>query len=333
MRAVRLDEVGPPENLKVVERPVPEVGPDDILIKVELAGLIYGDAEARRGTYFSKTLLPWYPGREAAGYIAAVGANVTGWTPGDRVMALVLSLGCCAEYVLASTRPQTLPNGYKIPPADIIALPETVSFAQGLVYLVNFRLAHLLFHGSSKVPAGAAILVQGASGGMGSMVTQLAKAHGCTVFATCRRGIEEDYLRSLGADQVINVTQEDYVARVLDQTGGTGVGYVFNGVGGDTLNSDVEVLAPFGELQAYGYVAGKKPFDVFRVSKCIALKTFAADDFFRTPMVPAATAAMHAWFAEGRADQAAMVLPLDEVAEANRLLVRGDVLGKIALQP
>jgi NADPH:quinone reductase len=332
MRAVRLDEVGPPENLKIVETPIPEVGPDDILIKVEMAGLIYGDAEARRGTYFSKTLVPWFPGREAGGYIAAVGADVTGWSPGDRVIALVLSLGCCAEYVLASTKPQTLPNGYKIPPADIIALPDDVSFAQGLVYLVNFRLAHLLFHGSSKVPSGETVLVQGASGGMGSMVTQLAHAHGCPVIATCRRPAEAAFLERLGADHVINVSETAYVPRVMHITDGRGVSFVFNGVGGDTIQSDVDVMAPFGELQAYGYVAGKKPFDLFRVSKCIALKTFSADDFFKTPMFPAATAAMHEWFRTGPMIEAGIILPLEQVAEANRLLDRGDVLGKIVLR-
>ncbi len=161
---------------------------------------------------------PGFPGREAAGHIEAVGANVTGWKPGDRVIALVLSLGCCAEYVLASTKPQTLPNGYRIPPADIHLLPDNVSFAQGLVYLVNFRLAHLLFHGSSKTPAGETIFVQGASGGMGSMITQLAHAHGCPVIATCRRSAEVEFLKMLGADHVINVSEEDYVPRVLDLT-------------------------------------------------------------------------------------------------------------------
>lgn len=333
MRAVRLDEVGPPENLKLVDKPIPEVGPDDVLIKVELAGLIYGDAEARRGTYFSKTLTPWFPGREAGGFVAAVGANVISFNPGDRVMALILSLGCCAEYVLASTKPQTLPNGYKIPPADIIPLPDNVSFAQGLVYLVNFRLAHLLFHGSSKVPAGATALIQGASGGMGSMLTQLAKAHGCPVIATCRRPVEEAFLAELGADHIINVTDTDYVAKVCEITGGAGVGYVFNGVGGGTLQSDVEVMAPFGELQAYGYVAGKAPFDLFRVAKSIAIKTFAADDFFATPMFPAATAAMYDWFATKPMIEVGAIFPLEQVAEANRLLDRGDLLGKIALRP
>lgn len=332
MQAVRLDEIGPPENLKIVEKPIPEVGPDDVLIRVEMAGLIYGDAEARRGTYFSETKLPWFPGREAAGYIAAVGENVTGHKVGDRIMALVLSGGCCAEYVLASTKPQTLPNGYRIPPADILSLPEPVAFEQGLVYLVNFRLAHLLFHGSSKVPRGETILVHGASGGMGSMISQLAHAHGCTVIGTCRRPQEAAFCESIGVNHAINVSDADYVESVRTLTKGEGVRFVFNGVGGDTLNRDAEIVAPFGEIQAYGYVAGKKPFDVFRVSRCLSLKTFSADDFFRTPMFPAATEAMYEWFRSGKLLAADPVLPLAEVAEANRLLDRGDVIGKVALR-
>jgi len=333
MRAVRLDAVGPAENLKLVEKPIPEPGPDEVLIKVELAGLIFGDIEARRGTYFNETHTPWFPGREAAGYIAAVGANVRAFTAGERVVALVLSLGCCAEYVIASTKPQTLPGNYKVPPADIIKLPDHVSFAQALVYLVNFRLAHLLFHGSSQVPRGTTIVVQGAAGGMGSMITQLAHAHGCPVIATCRRAEEGDYLLRLGATHIVNVTHTDYVASVRDLTDGRGVRFIFNGVGGDTLASDADVTAPFGEIQAYGYVAGKKPFDLFRLKHSIAIKTFSADDFFATPMFPAATAAMHEWFRSGPLLEARVILPLAEVVEANRMLERGEVLGKIALRP
>lgn len=333
MRAVRLDVVGPAENLKIVEKAVPEPGPDEVLIKVELAGLIFGDIEARRGTYFTETRTPWFPGREAAGYIAAVGANVRAFTAGERVVALVLSLGCCAEYVIASTKSQTLPGNYQVPPADIIKLPDHVSFAQAIVYLVNFRLAHLLFHGSSQVPRGTTIVVQGAAGGMGSMITQLAHAHDCPVIATCRRAEEEDYLLQLGATHIVNVTHTDYVTRVRELTDGRGVRFIFNGVGGDTLVADAEVTAPFGEIQAYGYVAGKQPFDLFRLKHSIAIKTFSADDFFATPMFPAATSAMLEWFRTGALLEARMILPLVQVVEANRMLERGEVLGKIALRP
>ena len=245
----------------------------------------------------------------------------------------MLSLGCCAEYVIASTKPQTLPGNYQVPPADIIKLPEHVSFSQALVYLVNFRLAHLLFHGSSKVPRGTTIAVQGAAGGMGSMITQLAHAHDCPVIATCRRSEEERYLLQLGATHVVNVSHTNYVARVRELTDGKGVAFVFNGVGGETLAADADVTAPFGEIQAYGYVAGKTPFDLFSVKHSIAIKTFSADDFFATPMFPAATAAMHQWFRTGKLLEASVILPLEEVAEANRMLERGEVLGKIALRP
>ncbi len=333
MRAARLDAVGPPENVRIVECPTPVPGPGDVLIKVAMAGLIYGDAEARRGTYFGPTPVPWFPGREAAGEIVAAGAGVEDWRPGDRIVALVLSQGCCAEYVLASTEARTLPSGKRILPADMHRLPDNVSFGEALVYLVNFRLAHLLFHGSSRVPPGATVLIHGASGGMGTMMVQLAKAHGCTVIGTCLRPAEAQFLATLGADHVINVTEADYAATVREITGGEGVHFVFNGVGGDTLNTDVEVMAPFGELQAYGYVAGKKPFDVFRIPKTIALKTFAADDFFATPMFPAATEAMHAWFRSRPLLQPGLVLPLSQIAEAMRRLDRGDVPGKIVLQP
>lgn len=333
MRAVRLDEIGAPENLKVVDMPVPEIGADDVLIRVELAGLIYGDTEARRGTYFVETRLPWFPGREAAGVVEAVGANVREHRPGDRVIALVLAGGCCAEFVRASKQAQTLPNGYRIPPSDIITLPDNVSFAQGLPYLVNFRLAYLLFHGSSKVPPGATVLVHGASGGMGSMVVQLAHRHGCRIIATCRTTSEAAFCKKLGADHVIDVTSTDYATEVMRITDGEGAVFSFNSVGGDTLNTDAQVLAPFGEIQAYGYVAGKKPFDVFAINKTISVKTFSADDFLRTSVFAAATAAMHDWFATGRLLEVETILPLAQVAEANRRLEQGEIIGKIALQP
>ena len=89
------------------------------------------------------------------------------------------------------------------------------------------------------------------------MLVQLAHAHGCPVIATCRKPAEAAFVMQLGADHVIDLGNSDYVARVREITNGIGVTKVFNGVGGDTLNTDFDVLAPFGELQAYGYVAGK----------------------------------------------------------------------------
>ncbi len=331
MRIVRLDEVGPPENLKLVEQPVPTPGPGEILIRVALAGMIYGDTEARRGTYFKPTPSPFFPGREVAGEIVAVGPDVTGYQTGDRVLALILAYGCWADYVIAPLKETKAHHGGRIPPSDIVKLEPETGFAEALPYLVNFRLAHMLFHGSSKVPQGATVLVHGGAGGMGSMVIQLAVDHGCTVIATCRGAAEADYCRALGAQHVIDTVSEDYVAATLAACPG-GVPYSFNGVGGDAINRDFDVLAPFGEIQAYGYVAAKTPFDSFRLGKSISLKTFSADDYLKTPMFPAATAAMHEWFRTRTLRGVDVILPLDQVVEANRLLDAGRVTGKIALE-
>ena len=333
MRIVRLDETGPPENLAIVEVPIPVPSRSEVLIRTAFAGIIFGDMEARRGTYFKATKLPFFPGREVAGEIVAVGENVEHLAPGDRVLALVMTGGCWADYVVADTSATIGGDGRTTPASDIVKLPANVSYVDALPYLINFRLAHMLFHGSSRVPTGATVLIHGGSGGMGSMLIQLAREHNCTIITTSRTETEGKYCQDLGADHVILSTQHDYVLGVRQLTGGRGVPFSFNGVGGDTLNRDFDVLTSFGELQAYGYVAGKTPFDAFRLGKTITLKTFSADDYLPTEMFAEATRAMGNWFKNSPLRGIDSVFPLADVVKANRLLDNGGVLGKMALQP
>src|SRR3990172_4124032 len=253
MKAIRLDEIGPPENLKLVEIPIPEIDEKGILIKAECAGLIYADCELRRGTYYLKTALPYFPGREVSGTIERVGANVTDWKPGQRVMALVLSGGCYAEYVHASTRTYTFPNGTTFPAAEVFALPDHVSFSQGLVYLINYRLAHILFHGYIAIPPSASVLVHGAAGGFGSVTTMIARANGNTVIALSRTADEREFCLANGASHSLNINDVDYVDEVKKITGGKGVDYSINGVSGDTLDKDAHAVRTFGEIVIYGY--------------------------------------------------------------------------------
>lgn len=331
MRAIRLDETGPPANLRCIETDRPVLAPDGVLIRVAYAGIIYADAEARRGTYYRKTTLPWFPGREAAGIVAAIGSAVTGFKPGDRVAALVMGGGCYAEYVQARTAPHQLPSGSECAPSDIIALPDGVSFTQALVYLVNFRLAHILFHAWARTPPHARIMVHGAAGGMGAMLLQLAAQQGCETIAMVRNEMETDFCRRLGAAHAIDASQHDYVA-AIEALGG-GVHFSFNGVGGDTLNRDPLLLAPFGELICYGYVAGKQPIDFFALDRTLSIKSFNADNFLKTPHFAAATAAMREQFHRAALLDAGRIFPLPQAAEAHQALESGDFLGKIVLQP
>ena len=333
MRAIRLDEVGPPENLALVDIPVPTLAPDGVLIRTACAGMIYADAEARRGTYYKQTVLPWFPGREVAGIVEAVGPDVTGYRPGDRVAALVHGGGCYAELVQARTAPQPLPGGGALPPSDIIRLPDSADFGAALVYLINYRLAHLLVHSWARVEPGARIAVHGATGGMGTMVIELARDLDCEIIAFVRSAREAEFCRDLGAAHAIDTTAGDYVEPVRDITGGAGVNFSFNGVGGPTIARDAYILAPFGELHLYGYVAGKALFDPFATSGTMALKTFNADNFLRTPSFAAASEAMLARFARGDLMQPGKAFPLAEAAAAHRAIESGEICGKIILEP
>src|SRR5262245_6699466 len=332
MRAIRLDVVGPPENLALVEVDRPELTADGVLIRNAYAGMIYADAEARRGTYYRETKCPWFPGREAAGIVEAVGRDVRGFERGERIAALVLAGGCYAEYVLARTAPQVGPGGRMVPPSDLVKLPPEVSFTQALVYLVNFRLAHLLVHAWARLKSDARIVVHGASGGMGSMILQLGRELGCESIALVRTEAEAEFCRRIGASQVVVTTRTDYVEEVLHLTGGAGATHSFNGVGGDTINRDPRMLAPFGELHCYGYVAGKVPFELFATDRTLSIKTFNADNFLGTAHFAAATEAMHRWFASGPLLDAGEVFPLARAADAHRAIEAGNVLGKIVLQ-
>lgn len=334
MRAVRLHQFGPPDMLRVEEIPVPRAGPDDIVIHTERAGLIYGDTEVRRGTYYVRPALPWTPGRELAGVVEWAGANVRRFRRGDRVAALVPAGGACAEQVIAAAeKPLVLDGPPTGPMAEILLLPDRVSFDQALVYLVNFRFAHLIFHGWAKVPHGGRVLIHGASGGMGSMMIQLARAQGCEIFALCRSTAEAAFCLSTGADHAIDTIGTDYVAEILRLTGGGGVGHAFNGVGGNTINSDPGCVAPFGEILLYGYVAGKAAFDPFGFDRSIAFKTFSADNFFQTGQFAEATEAMLEWFRTGPLLDAWLTLNFEEIGEAHRLLEAGEAIGKITLRP
>lgn len=331
MKAIRLDETGPPSNLRCVETERPVLAADGVLIRVAYAGIIYADAEARRGTYYRKTALPWFPGREAAGIVEAVGSAVTAFKASDRVAALVMGGGCYAEYVQARTAPHELPRGGDGAPSDIVTLPNEVSFTQALVYLVNFRLAHMLLHAWARTPPQARIMVHGAAGGMGAMLLQLAAQHHCETIAVVRNAMEAEFCRRHGAAHVIDTSQQDYVAAI--KALGGGVHFSFNGVGGDTINRDPLLLAPFGELICYGYVAGKQPFDFFGLDRTLSIKSFNADNFLKTLHFAAATAAMHEQFSRGALLDAGRIFPLSQAAEAHQALESGDFLGKIVLQP
>jgi NADPH2:quinone reductase len=243
MRAVVCDRLGDPSVLHIEERPIPEAGPSDVVIRVGAASVNFPDVLMVSGGYQHKPELPFVPGMEGAGTIHAVGAAVTGWKPGDRVIFGVRP-GAFAEYV-------RVPAG-----GPLLHLPKDWSYAEGAGFRVAAQTAfHSLVH-RAQLKKGEVLLVHGASGGVGLAAVQLGKHLGATVIATGSDDSRLAVVRQNGADHVVNYRTDDFVAAVKRLTDGRGVDVVYDPVGGDVLEKSVRTAAYGARLLVVGFTSG-----------------------------------------------------------------------------
>jgi len=234
MRVVETVAPGGPEALVVRERPMPVAGAGEVLIRVHAAGLNRADVLQRRGLYPSPPGAPPWPGLEAAGIIAAVGAEVHDRSVGERVCVL-LAGGGYAEYCAAPAE-QCLPVPGDLSFVEAASLPE----AYFTVWSNLYEFAHL--------KGGERLLVHGGSSGIGVTAIQLATALGAKVLVTAGSEDKCRFCEQLGAEQAINYRTADFVAAVNEITAGKGVDVVLDMVGGSYLARNLAVLAPEGRL-------------------------------------------------------------------------------------
>ncbi|WP_313558638.1 NAD(P)H-quinone oxidoreductase [Agrobacterium cavarae] len=238
MKAIIFDDFGGADVLRLADAPMPELRPDDLLIKVMAAGVNRADLLQREGVYGAQTygdsdIL----GLEVAGEVTAVGNDVTGFAAGDRVMGIVGG-GAYAQYA-------------RLDSGMAAAIPAGLSFIEAAAVMESFvtgweALAHL-----GHVAKGETVLVHAAAGGIGSAAVQLAKAAGATVLATASAGNIENVL-SLGADAVFDYRRMDFEAQVVDATASRGVDLIIDFVGGSYLARNIRSLAPGGRLVQVG---------------------------------------------------------------------------------
>ncbi|MBI2179759.1 MAG: zinc-binding dehydrogenase, partial [Deltaproteobacteria bacterium] len=234
------------EALQYEEVPTPEPGSGELLIKVEAASLNRADIGLRKGTYrISADALPIIPGREFAGAVARVGANVSEFNVGQRVVAYP-SLGGYAEYAVAKA-------------SEVRPVPDGVSSTQAAALPTVFLTAWFGLLEDGKLKAGEWLLVQAGSSGVGNAAIQIGKHLGAKVITTssseekCRR------LRQLGADVTIDVSQNDFVPEVMRVTGNRGVDVILEMIGGEVYQKSLQVLAPGGRLFSIGGAFGAIP--------------------------------------------------------------------------
>lgn len=244
MKLIDHGEGGDASVLRLVDAPVPEPSPGQVLIAVHYAGVNRPDVLQRSGSYPPPPDASPYLGLEVSGEIVRVGAGVTRWKAGDRVCALTPGGGYAEYCVVDAGHCLPVPRGLSMIQAG--ALPETY-----------FTVWTNLFQ-RGRLQAGESVLVHGGSSGIGLTAIQLAKARGARVMTTVGSAEKMEACRRLGADVAINYHDEDFVQVVARETGGKGVDVVLDMVGGDYIPRNIRCLALEGRLVQIAFLQGSR---------------------------------------------------------------------------
>ncbi len=244
MTVIGISKPGGPEVLLPETRVVPAPGPNEILIKVAVAGVNRPDVAQRSGSYPPPPGASDLPGLEIAGEVVALGAGVSRYKLGDKVMSLV-SGGGYAQYCIAhESIAMPIPAGLSMTEAG--ATPETL-----------MTVWHNVFE-RGGLKAGETLLIHGGSSGIGTMAIQLAKAFGAKVIVTVGSQDKADACLKLGADHAINYKTQDFVAEVKTLTGGTGANLILDMVGGDYIEKNYDTAAIEGRIVQIAFLGGPK---------------------------------------------------------------------------
>jgi NADPH:quinone reductase len=250
MRAIQVSKTGGPEALQLVDIPVPQPKPNEVLVKIHASGVNFIDVYYREGRYPAS--LPFISGREMAGVVTEVGSGVTNFRTGEHV-AQTGVMGSYAEYQC-------------VPSDQLVHVPESVTLEQAAASMLQGATMHYLMRSTYPLRAGETALVHAAAGGMGLLLTQLGKIIGATIIGTASTEEKLKLARKAGADHVINYSEQDWVAEVKRITGGKGVDVVYDGVGKTTFDGSLSVLRPRGYMVLFGGASGAvPPFDPIRL--------------------------------------------------------------------
>lgn len=239
MKAIVVKEFGAPEQMHFEEVSDLEPNENEILVRVKAAGVNPVDTYIRQGIHAQKPNLPYTPGKDAAGTVEKIGANITNFKTGDRVLTTGSITGTYAELCLCTEN-------------QLIKLPENVSFEQGAGVFVPYATSYRALFQKAKAKAGETVLVHGASGGVGIAAVQWAKNAGLTVFGTASSEDGKNLVKEQGADFVFDHSTENYLDEIKEATGGKGVEIILEMLANENLNKDFEVLKMFGRIVVIG---------------------------------------------------------------------------------
>ena len=244
MKAIRVDRLGGPEVLQLVDVPTPAPGPGEVLVRQSAIGLNFIDTYLRSGLY--PTPLPFFLGREGAGTIEALGPDVSGLRTGQRVTYAQSALGAYAE-------------AHVVPARECVAVPDGIDDRTACAVILQGITAQYLVTDTYPLKPGDVALVHAAAGGVGALLVQLAKARGATVIATAGGPEKVQLAKEAGADHAIDYTAGDFADGVRAIVGEHGVDVAYDSVGKTTWERSMSLLRPRGFLVVFGNSSGPVP--------------------------------------------------------------------------
>jgi NADPH2:quinone reductase len=278
----------------------------------------------RRNEYLEETPLPFVPGSEVSGVVAEVGVGAEDVSEGDRVMTL-LGTGGYAEYVTA-------------PAQNLILIPDGMDFEEAAAIPLQGLTAYHVLKTSGMLEEGESVLVHAAAGGVGTYAVQMAKLMGAgLVIATASTQEKLDLAKNLGADVLINYTEEDWPDQVRDVTGGKGADVILEMVGGDFIQNNLKCLAAFGRMVVYGKASGDRgtlaPVDLMLYNQVVA-GFYLPRLMTRPELIGSSLEEVLGWVASGDLELTIGArYSLDRAPEAHEALEGRQTTGKIVLNP
>ncbi len=324
MRYITYGDGGGPEVLRLAEGALPAIGPREVLIQVDFAGLNRPDLLQRAGKYPPPGGASPILGLEVAGRVAALGSEVTAWKVGDQVCALTHGGGYADFCRTDASHCLALPRGFDL--ANAAAIPE--AFFTVWTNLVD----------RGRLQPGENVLIHGGSSGIGYTAIQIAKQFGAKVFTTVGNEQKAKFCRGLGADYVINYRTHDFVAEMKRITGSRGVDIVLDMVGGPYIEKNISLLTFEGRLVQIAFLEGSTVPD-FDFMPIMLRRLTVTGSTLRPRSVEEKRNIAHAlrervWpLLESGLVKTVIykIFPISEVAEAHRVMERGEHTGKIVL--
>lgn len=323
MRAAIVTKFGGPEVLELTEIQIPTPNSHQVLIRVLAGSVNFADINARKGMHHLGKKPPFIPGIDCAGVVAAVGANVTNIDVNQKVVAFPAT-GSYAEFTLAEEN-------------LVFPIPETLPYDLAASFPIVGGTSYHMLKEVAGLKQNETTLIHTAAGGVGSTAVNLAKYLGASmVIGATRSRWKETHIKKMGADAVVNLNSADLVDTINSLTDSKGVDVILNPIGGRTIQTDLECLAPFGRLVLFGNLAaandGPSISSLFTLNQSILGFSFGHYRQYRPEDIQNIMDRVINLVATGKIEmQIAERIPLENVQHAHRVLENQEIIGKLIL--